>query len=124
MKHLHTFSESKEFNIFIFTTIVIAGISVGIQTNRSLQDNVGKFFILFIKLSFETNADPGFLAVLVVLDYLILMVFLFEAIIKITAQMPKPVSCNSHIPDPSSHLTPYMLPFLLVPLFSRLVERV
>ena len=39
VKHLHNFSESKEFNIFIFGTICVAGISVGIQTDREMTGN-------------------------------------------------------------------------------------
>lgn len=68
IKHLRTFSESKEFNIFIFVIILIAGISVGIQTDPSLS-----------------NA-PGF----VVVDNIILFIFVIEAVIKIIAQCPKP----------------------------------
>lgn len=68
VKHLHNFSESKEFNIFIFGTICVAGISVGIQTDREMTGNT----------------------LLHVIDVLILLIFMFEAVIKILAQYPKP----------------------------------
>lgn len=66
--HLRTFSESKEFNITIFAVILVAGVSVGIQTDPKLSNNTG----------------------LVILDNVILFIFVIEAIIKIVAQCPKP----------------------------------
>jgi voltage-gated sodium channel len=66
--HVRTFSESKEFNIFIFVVIIIAGISIGIQTNPALTNN------------------PGFVAI----DNIILSIFIIEAIIKIVALCPTP----------------------------------
>lgn len=68
LKSLQTFCNSKECNIFIFAIIIIAGISVGIQTDKDLAKN------------------PGLVAV----DNIILLIFLGEAILKICAQYPKP----------------------------------
>jgi len=68
VQSLRTFCDSKEFNVFIFAVIIIAGISVGIQTDPDLSNN------------------PG----LVIVDNVILFIFLGEAILKICAQCPKP----------------------------------
>lgn len=67
VRHIHTFSESKEFNIFIFAAILIAGISVGIQTDRDLSSNT----------------------VLVAIDQIVLCIFVVEVIIKLIAQWPQ-----------------------------------
>lgn len=68
VRHMKTFSESKEFNIFIFATIIAAGISVGIQTNKSMMHN----------------------SVLMAIDHIILLIFICEATIKLIAQWPNP----------------------------------
>jgi len=68
VQHLRTFSDCKEFNIFIFCTIVLCGISLGIQTDKSLTTH----------------------PVLLAIDYTVVMIFVVEATIKIAAQSPKP----------------------------------
>jgi len=68
VNYLRVFTESKEFNIFIFIVIIVAGVSVGIQTSPGLSNS------------------PGFVAI----DNIILVIFVLEAIIKIVAQCPKP----------------------------------
>jgi len=68
VQHLRNFSEAKEFNIFIFVTILVAGISLGIQTDKKLANH----------------------AVLVAIDYIVLWIFVVEAAIKILAQWPQP----------------------------------
>ena len=87
VQSLRTFCDSKEFNVFIFAVIIIAGISVGIQTDPDLSNNPGDpFFTRCIRpISIMCIG-------LVIVDNVILFIFLGEAILKICAQCPKPVS--------------------------------
>ena len=43
VNYLRVFTESKEFNIFIFIVIIVAGVSVGIQTSPGLSNSPGAF---------------------------------------------------------------------------------